>query len=69
MGISLKNIFSENEDELVVNRSKNAIRLLIVMAAAMILIIIIDIANQIHIIDTMIKNTQLRMSNSYQSLI
>ena len=41
MGISLKNIFNENEDELVVNRSKNAIRVLVMMAAMVVVVIII----------------------------
>lgn len=41
MGISLKNIFNENEDELVVNRSRNAIKVLMLMAAVVAVVLII----------------------------
>ncbi len=43
MGINLKNVFNDNEDELVVNRSKNAIRTLIFMSIAVVFVIIIAI--------------------------
>lgn len=41
MGINLKDIFNENQDELVINRSRNAIKLLIIMAAVVVVVIII----------------------------
>lgn len=40
MGVSFKKIFKENEDELVVNRSNKAIRVLIFMAIGVVLFII-----------------------------
>lgn len=43
MGVSLKNIFNENEDELVVNKSNKAIRILIYMAIAIVFFIIVAV--------------------------
>lgn len=43
MGINLRNIFKENEEELVVNRSNKAIRILIFMAIAVVAVIFISI--------------------------
>lgn len=43
MGVSFKKIFSENEEELVVNRSRNAIKALIYMAIAVVCIIVIAV--------------------------
>lgn len=43
MGINLKNVFNENEDELVVNRSRNAIKTLIIMSAVVAVVIVIAV--------------------------
>lgn len=43
MGINLKNVFTENEEELVVNRSKNAIKTLIFMAIGVSVVIVIAV--------------------------
>ena len=43
MGINLKNIFKENEEELVINRSNKAIKALIFMAIAVVAVIIIAV--------------------------
>lgn len=43
MGFNLKNVFKENEEELVINRSNKAIKALIFMAAAVVCIIVIAV--------------------------
>lgn len=43
MGINLKDIFTENEEELVVNRSKNAIRTLLIMSIVIALVIVVAV--------------------------
>lgn len=43
MGINLKNIFNENGDELVVNRSRNAIKTLIIMSVVVAVVIVVAV--------------------------